>query len=96
MTMLRQKTAFGPGTYRGRKFDRAKLQAFVDGTNKAIAAGIPVPLLRRHAKINASDSETMQFSKEEVDEVFEHDERGSLGPGLKRLHVLDAEIIRPC
>jgi hypothetical protein len=62
---IRQNTAFGPGRYRGYVFDRQLLQKFVDGTNKAISVGIPIPLLKRHAPINASDFETAQFAKEE-------------------------------
>lgn len=62
---LKQQSSFGPGVYRGRKFDLAKLQLFADGTNRAIAAGIPVPLLKRHAPIDAGDKATLQFAKEE-------------------------------
>lgn len=65
MTTLRQTTAFGPGVYRGQPFTRERLQSFVDGTNKAIATGIPIPLLKKHARINASDKETEQFAKED-------------------------------
>lgn len=65
MANLRQTTAFGPGVYRGNPFSRERLQSFVDGSNKAIAAGISIPLLRKHAKINATDKETEQFAKEE-------------------------------
>lgn len=62
MATIRQTTAFSPGVYRGNPFTRDRLKAFVDGTNRAIAAGISVPLLKKHAKINASDKETEQFA----------------------------------
>lgn len=65
MATLNQKTSFGPGIYRGHSFSIDRLKAFVEGTNKAIAAGVPIPLLKRHAPINASDSETSQFAQEE-------------------------------
>lgn len=65
MGSLRQQSSFGPGVYRGRKLDLERLRTFVDGTNKAIAAGIPIPLLKRHAPIDASDTATIQFAKEE-------------------------------
>ena len=64
-TTLRQKTSFGPGIYRGHKFTAERLKAFAEGTNKAIAAGIPIPLLKLHAPINASDTETVEFAKQE-------------------------------
>lgn len=64
MAILRQRTSFGPGIYRGHKFDLARLRTFVDGTNKAIAAGVPIPLLLRHAPINANDEQTEQFASE--------------------------------
>lgn len=64
MATLRQRTSFGPGIYRGHKFDRDRLLAFVEGTNKAIAAGVPIPLLLRHAPINADDSQTQAFASE--------------------------------
>lgn len=57
-TTFRQKTAFGPGTYRGHKFSIERLKQYAEGTNKAIAAGVPVPLLKRHAVINADDAVT--------------------------------------
>jgi hypothetical protein len=65
MATLKQRTSFGPGIYRGHQFSRDRLKAFVDGTNAAIAAGVPIPLLKRHAPINASDDDTAQFAKEE-------------------------------
>lgn len=58
MATLRQKTSFGPGTYRGHKFTAERLRQFAEGTNKAIAAGVPIPLLKRHAPINADDAMT--------------------------------------
>lgn len=63
--IVKQKTAFGPGVYRGQTFDSVRLKRFVDGTNLAIAAGIPVPLLKRHAKLKASDTETDDAAKRE-------------------------------
>lgn len=82
MTTLQQKTSFGPGVYRGHKFDKERLRSFVEGTNKAIAAGIPIPLLKRHAPIDAGDSETTQFADAEgsgwVKRVFMDDE-GCIG-----------------
>lgn len=65
MATLKQKTSFGPGIYRGHVFSVDRLKAFVDGTNRAIQAGVPIPLLKRHAPINASDDDTTQFAKEE-------------------------------
>lgn len=65
MATLRQRTSFGPGIYRGHQFSIDRLRSFVEGTNAAIAAGVPIPLLKRHAPINASDSDTVQFAKEE-------------------------------
>lgn len=65
MAIIRQKTSFGPGVYRGHAFSADRLKAFVDGTNAAIAAGVPIPLLKRHAPINASDDDTKQFANEE-------------------------------
>lgn len=59
MATLRQKTAFGPGVYRGYNLHAEKLRKFAEGTNKAIAAGVPIPLLKRHAPINADDSTTL-------------------------------------
>lgn len=65
MATLRQQSSFGPGIYRGRPFTRELLREYVEGTNKAIAAGIPIPLVKRHVPIDASDTATMQFAKEE-------------------------------
>lgn len=65
MATIRQKTSFGPGIYRGHKFDLDRLRSFVEGTNKAIASGVPIPLLKKHAPINASDSDTEQFATSE-------------------------------
>lgn len=62
MATLKQRTSFGPGIYRGHQFTADRLREFVDGTNKAIAAGVPIPLLKRHAPINASDDDTEQFA----------------------------------
>lgn len=59
MATLRQRTSFGPGIYRNHKFTKERLMRFAEGTNKAIAAGVPVPLLRRHASIGADDEATM-------------------------------------
>jgi hypothetical protein len=64
MATLRQTTAFGPGVYRNQPFTRERLRSFVEGTNKAIAAGIPIPLLKKHSRINATDSETNQFAND--------------------------------
>jgi len=51
MPTLKQKSSFGPGKYRGIPFDRDRLLRYVEGTNKALAAGVPIPLLdRKHAK----------------------------------------------
>mgnify|MGYP003473277886 CR=1 FL=1 len=59
MPTLKQKSSFGPGKYRGIAFDRDRLLRYVEGTNKAIAAGVPIPLLdRKHAKPGATDKET--------------------------------------
>lgn len=63
MAILKQKSSFGPGKYRGIDFSKEKLQQFVDGTNKAIAAGIPIPLLKSHAPIGADDNATLDYSK---------------------------------
>jgi len=62
MAILKQKSAFGPGVYRGHRLSLEKLRSFVEGTNKAIKAGVPIPLLLKHAPINASDDETEQFA----------------------------------
>lgn len=64
-TTLRQKTSFGPGVYRGHKFTAERLKRFADSTNRAIKAGVPIPLLKLHAPINASDIETEEFAKQE-------------------------------
>lgn len=61
MPTLKQKSSFGPGKYRGIPFDRDRLLRYVEGTNKALAAGVPIPLLdRRHAKPGATDKETAE------------------------------------
>lgn len=97
MATLVQQSAFGPGTYRGRKFSADTLRRFVEGTNKAIAAGVPIPLLKRHAKINASDDETAQFAKEEgvgfVKRVFlnEKNEIGWEADGVPKDAVKDVK-----
>lgn len=65
MGSLNQSTAFGPGVYRGIPFTPEKFQRYVEGTNAAIKAGIPIPLLKRHAPINASDSATQAFATQE-------------------------------
>lgn len=62
MALIRQKTAFGPGVYRGHKFTAERLRRFVDSSNKAIEAGIPIPLLQLHAPLNANDEQTSQFA----------------------------------
>jgi hypothetical protein len=38
-----------PGKYRGKLLSAAKLRAFVEGTNKALAAGVVIPALRKHS-----------------------------------------------
>ena len=62
MATLKQDTSFGPGVYRGKPFTKALLEEYAESTNRAIAAGIPIPLLKRHAPIDANDSATQQFA----------------------------------
>lgn len=67
MPILKQKSSFGPGKYRGIDFSKERLQQFVDGTNKAIAAGIPIPLLSvKHATPGADDKKTKEAAEEQV------------------------------
>lgn len=58
MGIVVQKSAFKPGVYRGKPLTAAKLREYAEGTNKALAAGVPIPALERHAKLGANDAET--------------------------------------
>lgn len=82
MATLKQQTAFGPGRYRGHEYSRERLLRFVEGTNKAIAAGVPIPLIIEHAPVNAGDKETQQYADRKgagwIKSVFLGDD-GSLG-----------------
>lgn len=62
MVAVIQKKAFKPGRYRGQIFTAERLRQFAEGTNKALAAGVPIPGLKKHAKLAADDKETDQFS----------------------------------
>ena len=64
MPTLRQSNSFSPGKYRGHVFDVDRLKRFVEGTNRAIQAGVSIPLLMEHAPINASDAETVAFAQQ--------------------------------
>jgi hypothetical protein len=98
MATLRQQTSFGPGRYRGKEFTVEKLQAYANGTNQAIAAGIPIPLLKRHAPIDASDDATMQFAKEEgagwITRVGVDAKTGNLWWEAKDVPTQDANDVR--
>jgi hypothetical protein len=82
MPVLRQSTSFGPGIYRGHKFDIDRLKKFADGTNRAIAAGVPIPLLiKKHAPINASDEDTAKEAEVQGGgwlKALDVDEKGNL------------------
>lgn len=66
MATIRQKSAFPPGKYRvagqPRIYTRDDLAEYVKGTRAAMAAGIAVPLLKKHAPPGADDAVTTQFS----------------------------------
>lgn len=65
MATIRQK-AFPPGRYRVGgalvDFPREELAEYVAGTRAAMAAGIAMPLLKKHAPPGADDDATKQFS----------------------------------
>lgn len=82
MAKLRQTSAFGPGVYRGIPFTSERLKNFIDSSNKALLAGINIPILTHHAPINASDTATAEFANKEgkgwVTNFFQ-DDSGALG-----------------
>lgn len=82
MAKLRQKTAFGPGVYRGIPFTRERIAQYVESSNKALMAGIPIPLLKVHAPINADDKATSEAAEKTgkgwIKSYFQ-DEDGALG-----------------
>jgi hypothetical protein len=98
MPTASQKTAFGPGKYRGQLFDNDRLKRFVDGTNAAIAAGVPIPLLKKHAVLDADDKTTMAFATEHgqgsgwITKVFLGDD-GAIGWEARDVPDEDAENI---
>jgi hypothetical protein len=65
MATVIQRSAFPPGKYRGRLLNAAKLRAFVEGTNKALAAGVIVPALKKHSPLKADDAQLERHSATE-------------------------------
>ncbi len=98
MPTASQKTAFGPGKYRGQLFDQDRLKRFVDGTNAAIAAGVPIPLLKKHAVLDADDKTTMAFATDHgqgagwITKVFLGDD-GNIGWEARDVPDADHEAI---
>jgi hypothetical protein len=62
MATVVQKSAFKPGKYRGKALAADLLRQFAEGTNKAIAAGVPIPALEKHATLAADDKETERIA----------------------------------
>lgn len=66
MAVIKQKAAFLSGRYRvagqPRTFTREELGEYVNGTKAAMAAGIAIPALKKHAPPGADDHVTAQFS----------------------------------
>lgn len=98
MATIRQKTSFGPGKYRGIEFTKERLKRFADGTNAAIKAGVPIPLLELHAPINANDKATSQFAQEKgagwITKVGVDNKDGSLWWEAKDVPAAKAEAIK--
>ena len=49
---------FRPGVYRGVPYTPTDLRQYAENSNAAIAGGIAIPLIDRHARIGAGDAET--------------------------------------
>ena len=82
MVAVIQKKAFKPGTYKGQLLSAERLRQFAEGTNKALAAGVPIPGLKKHAKLAADDKETEEFAATDGAgwlKSVEVDEDGSIG-----------------